>query len=209
MPSFTPSAALVSLALFTVSLPARGFAETPAPADASVPPGGIRVLSAAGRAAEGATTRIRFEADEPVPVHRVLDTDLGYGSSAFGGTLSYYGERTSRLCTAPCEVEVPNGTYGLRAGDSLLFGGRFTVDAMGGQQTWAVERDSPWMGVGGIMTTALGAAGLTAGGMFMLLRDDELDTLPRGEPLLLVSAPLTALGIWMIVTAMGDGEQAE
>jgi hypothetical protein len=59
------------------------------------------------------------------------------------------------------------------------------------------------------MTTALGAAGLTAGGMFMLLRDDELDALPRGEPLLLVSAPLTALGIWMIVTAMGDGEQAE
>jgi hypothetical protein len=170
----------------------------------------IRVLATGGRAAMGTTTRLRFESDGPVPVHRVVDTDMGYGSSAFGGTLSYYGERTERLCTAPCEVEVPNGTYGLRAGDSLVFGGRFTVDAMGGEQAWEVERDSPWMGVGGIMTTALGAAGLTAGGMFMLLRDENTpDSLPRGEPLLLVSAPLTALGIWMLVSAMGEGEPLE
>jgi hypothetical protein len=181
-------------------------AAPPAAAPAEIP--GIRVLETAGVSTNGKTTRLRFESDGRVPVMRVLDTDTGYGSNGFGGTISYYGERTQRLCTSPCMLEVPSGVYTLKAGESLLFGGRFEVEAMGGEQVWEVEDNSVGLGIGGILGTSFGTCGIVAGGMLMLLSDDSTKgRVPAGEPILLASVPLTALGIWMLVAAFGDAEQ--
>jgi hypothetical protein len=196
----------ILLAASAALLPGLVSAQTPEAA----PPtesGGIRVLETAGVSTTGQTTRLRFESDGRVPVMRVLDTDTGYGSNGFGGTMSYYGERTQRLCTAPCVVEVPSGVYTLKAGESLLFGGRFEVEAMGGEQVWAVEDNSVGLGIGGILGTSFGLSGMVAGGMLLLLQDDRTkDSLPAGGPILAASVPLTALGIWMLVAAFGDAE---
>lgn len=206
MPRISSVLTLVTVGVATL-LPAVAAAQAPEAA----PPaesGAIRVLETGGVSTAGKTTRLRFESDERVPVVRVLDTDTGYGTSTYGGTLSYYGERTQRLCTAPCVLEVPSGAYTLKAGDSLLFGGRFEVEATGGEQVWAVEDDSVGLGIGGILGTSFGLSGMVAGGMLMLLRDESTeDAVPPGEPILLASVPLTALGIWALVAAFGDAEQ--
>lgn len=198
----------VLLAASAALLPRLASAQTPEAAPPPAASGGIRVLETAGVSTTGQTTRLRFESDGRVPVMRVLDTDTGYGSNGFGGTMSYYGERTQRLCTSPCVLEVPSGVYTLKAGESLLFGGRFEVEAMGGEQIWRVEDNSVGLGIGGILGTSFGISGVVAGGMLMLLRDDSTqDSLPAGGPILLASVPLTALGIWMLVAAFGDAEQ--
>lgn len=174
----------------------------PALADAE-----IKVLETEGKAVEaGGVTTLVFRGEPGTRVHQVLAAGSAYGSTGFG-TLSSYGETTRFLCAAPCTLEVPNGTYDLRASDNLLFGGRFTVVASGAPQTWEVEDASSGLGVLGILGTGLGLGGVIGGAMLAGFDEDGLGGAPAALALTAASAGLTAIGLWALVSAFGDAEQ--
>ena len=174
----------------------------PALADAE-----IKVLETEGKAVEaGGVTPLVFRGEPGTRVHQVLAAGSAYGSTGFG-TVSSYGETTRFLCAAPCTLEVPNGTYDLRASDNLLFGGRFTVVASGAPQTWEVEDASSGLGVLGILGTGLGLGGVIGGAMLAGFDEDGLGGAPAALALTAASAGLTAIGLWALVSAFGDAEQ--
>lgn len=176
----------------------------PALADAE-----IKVLETEGKAVEaGGVTPLVFRGEPGTRVHQVLAAGSAYGSTGFG-TVSSYGETTRFLCAAPCTLEVPNGTYDLRASDNLLFGGRFTVVASGAPQTWEVEDASSGLGVLGILGTGLGLGGVIGGAMLAGFDEDGLGGAPAALALTAASAGLTAIGLWALVSAFGDAERVE
>jgi hypothetical protein len=144
---------------------------------------------------EGGSTTLRFESSRPVSIHRILST-----SQAYGYQFSSYGETTERLCTAPCTLEVPDGTYQVRVGDNLLFARRLSVSAHGEPQAWRVRDSSAAAGVAGILLTGTGLGGVTGGAMLAAL--DE----PDGVPLALVSTPVAALGLYLLLEAFAEAK---
>lgn len=168
----------------------------------------IKVLETEGQAVEaGGVTTLVFRGEPGTRVHQVLAAGSAYGSTGLGTMVSSYGETTRFLCAAPCTLEVPNGTYDLRASDNLLFGGRFTVVASGTSQTWEVEDASSGLGVLGILGTGFGLGGVIGGAMLAAFDEDGLGGAPAGLALTAGSAGLTAIGLWALVSAFGDAEQ--
>lgn len=181
----------------TVSLPALADPE-------------IKVLETEGQAVDtrGVTTLV-FRGEPGTRVHQVLAAGSAYGSTGLGTMVSSYGETTRFLCAAPCTLEVPNGTYDLRASDNLLFGGRFTVVASGAPQTWEVEDASSGLGVLGILGTGFGLGGVIGGAMLAGFDEDSLGGTPAALALTAGSAGLTAIGLWALISAFGDAERVE
>jgi hypothetical protein len=170
----------------------------------------IKVLETDGQAVDthGVTTLV-FRGEPGTRVHQVLAAGSAYGSTGLGTMVSSYGETTRFLCAAPCTLEVPNGTYDLRASDNLLFGGRFTVVANGAPQTWAVEDASSGLGVLGILGTGFGLGGVIGGAMLAAFDEESLGGTPTALALTAGSAGLTAIGLWALINAFGDAERVE
>lgn len=171
------------------------FATLTAPAAAQE----ITVLQDAGKAVDqGGKTTLEFRGKSGVRMHRVLAK--GAGVVEFGGAI--YAETTSYLCTTPCTVEVPNSSYELKVGESLLFSPPFMVDARGGAQSWEVEDASSGLGVLGIVGSGAGVGGV-AGGIVLMARGSS----EAGVPLTLIAAPVAVLGLWALIAAFSDAER--
>ncbi|MEQ1503552.1 MAG: hypothetical protein ABMB14_15045 [Myxococcota bacterium] len=154
----------------------------------------ITVLEDRGAAIDpNGTTRWSFEATRAVGIHRVLgaSTTTGWGVSA-------YGETTERLCEAPCVLEVPNGVYRLRIGDSFLFGDRVDLTATGGSAAWEVRDARPAAGVAGIVLTGAGLGTVLSG---LLLTGFGEPGDPTGPVTTVAAVPITAGGIGLLVGA--------
>lgn len=151
------------------------------------------------------TTKLKFEADDEVSIHRILDRGVayGYGWSAQAETSRY-------LCTAPCTLEVPNGSYELRVGDNPLFALPFRIDATGQAQRWEVEDSSTSLGILGILGSGIGG-GLALSGALLYVLDTEEDTGIDlgGDSLLLVGLPMMVLGIWALVESFSSADRIE
>ncbi len=169
----------------------------------------IKVLEAGGQKLEpGGVTRLTFGGESGVPILRVLAKGIGIGTTTYGASFSSYGETTLRLCVTPCKLELPNGIYEFKAGESLLFSPPFQITAAGPDQRWIVEDSNGGLGALGIMGTGIGLGGVLGGGLVWAITSDE----EVKRPMLVlsgVSAGLTALGIWALIAAFGDAEQAE
>jgi hypothetical protein len=162
----------------------------------------IKVLEEKGQPIEeGGTTILRFESGDEVTINQVLAQSFasGYGWTAQGQTWRL-------LCTAPCTLEVPNGSYELKVGESPVFSIPFQVSARGGEQRWAVEDSNGWLGFLGIMGSGIGGGLALSGLLLEGLDTSDAGTGISGSGLLIVGVPVMVLGIWALVESFSDAE---
>lgn len=134
----------------------------------------------------GATTEIRFEANKPTPIHRVVAESMAFSLYSVG-----VGQTSTAVCTAPCTLEVPNGTYRFRVGNNAALAAPFSVVADGRMQAYQV-RDTRKGGLAaGMLMSILGTSAAISGAIIYAIDSDRP---PVAAGMAVVGTPVAVIG---------------
>jgi hypothetical protein len=134
-------------------------------------------------------------AGSPVTVSQIVSRMSASGYAA-GAAVTVIGVTYKDLCMTPCTFEVKPGLYELGVHGSGVSGTTNQFDLRSGPQKLRANPGSAGVAIGGYLLTAVGAATLATGIVFIFVSDDIMDF--PALPLTLIGAGTTGLGIGMM-----------